>query len=123
MGSSTPRSDEDILNRHRRQFEDKVADAVNEADGYAESKTKGGVVHQWWQSGRSVFYESQELHDADLEDDLESIEHPMRLQSYESDFEQDTIPTSAQRQQSLTPARLSQATSLQAAPLATISRV
>ncbi len=112
MGNSTPSSDKDIPNQHRKRFEDKVADAVNEADGYAESKTEDGVVHQRRQSSRSVFYESQELPGADLEDDLESIEHLTRPQGFESDLEQDTVPTSAQRQQSPTPAQSSQAMSL-----------
>jgi hypothetical protein len=37
VGNSTPSLDEDIPNQHRRQFEDEVADAVDEADGYAKS--------------------------------------------------------------------------------------
>ncbi len=123
VGNSTPSSDEDIPSRHGRRFEDEVADAVNEADGSAESETEDEVVNQRRLSGRSVFYESQELPSADLDDDLESIEHPMRLQSYESHLEQVTVPTSAQRQQSPTPAQSSQATSLRAARSATKSRV
>ncbi len=87
LGNSTPSSDEDIPNWHRRRFEDEVADAVDEADGYAESETKDEVVNQRRLSGCSVFYESQELPGADLDDYLESIEHPTRLQSYECHLE------------------------------------
>jgi hypothetical protein len=123
VGNSTPSLDKDIPNRHRRRFEDEVADAVDEADGYAESETKDEVVNQQRLSGHSVFYESQELPGADLDDDLESIEHPTRPQSYESHLEQDTVPTSAQRQQSPTPAQLSQATSLRAAQSTTKSQI
>jgi hypothetical protein len=119
-GNSSPSPDDDIPNRHERQFEDEVTDAVNEADGYAKSKTKDGVVHQLQQSSRSVFYESQELLGADLEEDPESIEHQTRPQSYESDLKQDTVYTSAQRQQSPTSAQSSQATSFRAARSATI---
>ncbi len=115
MGNSTPSSDEDIPNRHRRRFEDKVADAVDKANGYAESETEDEVVNQRRLPGCSVFYESQELHSADLGDDLESIKHPTRPQSYESHLEQDTVPTSTQRQQYPTPALSSQATLLRAA--------
>ncbi len=78
MGNSTPSFDKDIPNWHRRQFEDEVADAVDEADGYAESETEDRVVNQQRQSGHIVFYESQELPGANLDDDLESIEHPTR---------------------------------------------
>jgi hypothetical protein len=45
VGNSTPSSDEDIPNQHRRRFEDQVADAVDEADGYAESETEDEVVN------------------------------------------------------------------------------
>ncbi len=123
MGHSTPSSDEDIPNQHRRQLEDEVADAVDEADGYAESKTKDEVVYQQRLSGCSVFYESQELPGVDPDDDLESIEQPLRPQSGECHLEQDTVPTSAQRQQSPTPAQSSQATSLRAAQSTSKSRV
>ncbi len=112
VGNSTPSLDEDVLNWHRRQFEDEVTDAVNETDGYVESQTKDGVIHQRWQSSQSVFYESQELPGIDFGDDLESIEHQTCLQSYKSDLKQDTLLTSAQQQQSPTRAQSSQATSL-----------
>ncbi len=61
-----------------------MADAINKADGYAKSETEDEVVNQRRLSGRSVFHESQELPGADLDDDLESNEHPTRPQSYES---------------------------------------
>ncbi len=66
---------------------------------------------------------SQELPGADLDHDRESIEHPTRLPSYESHLEQVTVPTSAQRRQSLIPAQSSEATSLRATRSATKSRV
>ncbi len=44
VGNNTPSLDKDIPNCRRRQFENKVADAVNEADGHAKSETRYKVV-------------------------------------------------------------------------------
>jgi hypothetical protein len=94
VGNDTPSSDEDIANRYRMQSEDTVADAVNEADGYAVSKTEYRVVDQRQQSSRSIFCESQELLGADFEDDLKSVEHSTPYQGDDSDPKHDTVPTS-----------------------------
>ncbi len=55
VGNSTSSSDKDIPNRQRKQFENEVADGVDEADGYAESETEDRVVNQQQQSSGSVF--------------------------------------------------------------------
>ncbi len=89
-----------------------MADDVNRADGYVDCKMKDAVVDSRGRRNQSVFYETQELTGADLDNDLKSIGHPTSAQNYSSGYKEDTVLMSAQQQRSVTLAKSFQATLL-----------